>query len=902
MFEPVATGLAATRISAQELAEVERHLDAMRAPRDEVERLNEHDAAFHRAMIAATGNATLTTLLEGISSRTLPPASGAVWSTTTPPTVRTTAPRPGAARPDGGDLGLRSGSATRPIASSPSAPDGSTPKPWHAREKGRPGMPVHSIHDTEPASRWEDAFLSGNGEYGIMVFGHPHRERIVHNHHRYVLPNGSLGMRPPAVADRLEHVRDLLLAGEREQAQREFSDGREIAWTQAFHPGHVLHLDAPTAGRVDQYRRVTDFTTGEVRVTWSDGDQQWARRAFVSRTDAVAVVEMTGPQLDVDVRLSGDLQGRPPEVAVTTSAQANGGGEASLAVVGTYPAGLGAAGFIGVTRVVASGGHVTVEGDVARVQGATRVVLLTRMDRSAAPPRPDALQAALAELPADYSELLARHAAVHGALYARAELDLGVPENARRLPVRELIARADAKVLDAALVEAMFHSGRYLLLSSCGVLPPRLTGLWLGAWGAAWSGDFTTDANINLQMAGVVTTGMPELMDSYTALISGQIEDWRTNARTIYGARGVLAPNRTDGEHGMLFHLNDEWPFPMWVASTDWLLFPLYEYWQATGDDDFLARTLAPWLVEAAVFFEDVLTREDSEGHIVIVPSYSPEVGPRDGRGMSGVNATMDIAAARHALTTAADVCAHLGIEQEATSRWLALAKRLPPYRVDDHGALAEWAWPGLETAESHRHVSHLYPVWPLHDITPDDTPDLAEAAREALLRRGDENLSAHGSLHRALAAARLQDSETARVNLLKILGRNMVFRSLMTSHNPDLDIYNADAAHCLPAVVVEMLVDSRPGIVELLPALPPEWTNGSLRGIATRTGVALDELSWDTEDGMVRAVLTSAEEQSITLVCRGAQDADARRQHVDLPARTPVTVIVRLASDSTSG
>jgi alpha-L-fucosidase 2 len=103
-------------------------------------------------------------------------------------------------------------------------------------------VPVHGIHDTAPADRWEDAFLSGNGEYGIIVFGHPHRERIIHNHHRYVLPNGSRGMRPPAVAPRLERVRDLILAGERERAQHEFSDGRQMAWTQPFHPGHVLHV------------------------------------------------------------------------------------------------------------------------------------------------------------------------------------------------------------------------------------------------------------------------------------------------------------------------------------------------------------------------------------------------------------------------------------------------------------------------------------------------------------------------------------------------------------------------------------------------------------------------------------------------------------------------------------
>ncbi|MEU1178670.1 glycoside hydrolase N-terminal domain-containing protein [Streptomyces sp. NPDC005820] len=755
-------------------------------------------------------------------------------------------------------------------------------------------MPVHSIHDTRPADRWEDAFLSGNGEVGVMVFGHPHRERIVHNHHRYVLPNESLGMRPPAVADRLEHVRDLLLAGERERAQRAFSDGRALAWTQPFHPGHVLHLDAQAVeGPVRGYRRVTDFTTGEVSVTWSDGERDWARRAFVSRTDAVAVVEITGPRLALSIRLSGELPGRPSEVTLSTSAHAAGDAEASLAIVGVYPPGPGAAGFAGVSRVVISGGRITVEGDVARVEGAARVVVLTRMDRSAPLPRVEALLAHLAELPADYDALLARHAPVHGELYNRAELDLGVPAGDRGLPVGELTARADAESLDGALVEALFHSGRYLLLSSSGVLPPRLTGLWLGAWGAAWSGDYTTDANINLQMAGAVLTGMPELIKPYAALIGGQIDDWRTNARTVYGTRGLLAPSRTDGEHGLLFHLDDDWPWAMWVAGADWLLFPLYEYWQATGDEDFLSDTLAPWLVEAAVFFEDFLTREDADGRVVLVPSYSPEVGPKDVRGVAGVNATMDVAAAWHALTTAAEVCAHLGIEQTAVGRWRALAERLPPYRVDGRGAIAEWAWPGLEIADDHRHISHLYPVWPLHDITPDGTPELAVAAREALLRRGDENMSAHGSLHRALVAARLKDGETARTNVLKILGRAMLFRSLMTSHNPNLEIYNADAAHCLPAVVVELLLDSRPGTVELLPALPPEWRSGSLRGIRTRAGLCVDELTWDIDKGVARTVLTSPRAREVVVMCRRGTD---QRHTVRLQPDTPATVIVSLA------
>ena len=763
-------------------------------------------------------------------------------------------------------------------------------------------MPVHSIHDTAPASRWEDAFLSGNGECGIMVFGDPHRERIVHNHHRYVLANGSLGLRPPAVAARLGHVRELILRGELEQAQREFSDGRELAWTQPFHPGHVLHIDAVDADEAARdYRRTVSFRTGEVTVQWGAAAGRWTRRAFVSRADAVTVLDISGPELNLDLRLSLDVPGRPPSIGVETRAWTTpDGAEAALAAFGRYPrdSGSSAVGFLGVTRLVAEGGAVTADADVVHVRGAHRVLLLTRMGRPHSEPDPEILRTSLAALPTDYDDLLERHTAIHGGLYAASTLDLGASDAERAMPVGELLKRTAGEVLDPLTAEALYHSGRYLLLSSSGTLPSRLTGLWLGQWGAAWSGDFTTDANINLQISSAILTGMPELLDSYTALIADQIEDWRTNAGTIYGARGILAPSRTDGEHGLLFHLDDEWPWAMWVAGADWLLLPLLEYWQATGDDKFLTGTLAPWLIEAALFFEDFLAEapRDDAGRYVLVPSYSPEIGPRGVRGVAGVNAAMDIAAARHALLTAAEACSHLDIEPEAAERWRTTASRLPDYRLDADGALAEWAWPGLETALDHRHISHLHAVWPLYEINPDQTPRLADAARLALLRRGDENLSAHGSLHRALCAARLKDTDTARTNLRKILDRNMIFRSLMTSHNPDLETYNADAAHTLPAVFAEMLVGSRPGSIELLPALPAEWARGSVRGLGTRAFAAVDELHWDLEDGSARVVLSCMREQSVVVSCRGG------RQVVDLPAGTPVGVTFQLkAAPSTS-
>lgn len=302
---------------------------------------------------------------------------------------------------------------------------------------------------------------------------------------------------------------------------------------------------------------------------------------------------------------------------------------------------------------------------------------------------------------------------------------------------------------------------------------------------------------------------------------------------------------------------------------------------------------LASLLVGAALFFEDFLTCTDDDGRVVLVPSYSPETGAA---GVAAVNATMDIAAARHALSAAVEVCERLGIEKDAVPRWRDLLGRLPPYRIDERGALAEWAWPGLDPEEDHRHISHLYPVWPLHDITPGTTPGLAKAALRALRLRGDENLSAHGSLHRALAAARLRDGDLAYANLRKILGNDMVFRSLMTAHNPGLEIYNADAAHTIPAVLIEMLVDSRPGMLEVLPALPDRFARGAVRGLASRAGVGVEELAWDLRAGTARVVLRSTVDRQVTLVCRRSPSLAAGRP-VDLLAGRPATVDITLGS-----
>ncbi|CAM5449988.1 hypothetical protein SALBM311S_04532 [Streptomyces alboniger] len=362
-------------------------------------------------------------------------------------------------------------------------------------------------------------------------------------------------------------------------------------------------------------------------------------------------------------------------------------------------------------------------------------------------------------------------------------------------------------------------------------------------------------------------------MEGYFDLVLGQLDHWRTNARNLYGARGFLAPSRTDGEYGHMLHFDGgDFPGHCWTGGADWLLQPLLEYYEITADQAFLRDRLGPALMELALFYEDFLTRTDANGKAVFVPSFSMENAPGSTGEYLSVNATGDITAGRHALGAAIDAAGALGVEQgsgEGVERWTALLDRIPDYRINEDGALAEWSWPGLTDHYDHRHIQHLYGVWPLHEINPEERPDLVPPALRALELRGDQNLSAHGSLHRALAAARLKDGAKVYDNLRKIIGGDMLFRSLMTSHNPGRHICNADAANALPAVLAEALLHTRPGVLELLPALPEQWDKGTITGLRARGGIRVHSLDWDLSDGTTTVTVTSDRTQDVTLISR---------------------------------
>ncbi|MFD4550931.1 glycoside hydrolase N-terminal domain-containing protein [Streptomyces sp. NPDC058466] len=697
--------------------------------------------------------------------------------------------------------------------------------------------PARGTWEPLPAARWEDAFLSGNGTHGAMVFGDPNSDRVIVNHHRLVRPNGSAQARPPALAGRLADLQDRLLAGD-VTAGEDFTDGRPLLWVQPYHPAFQVRLRRPAA-EWSGYRREVDFSTGVVGAECGS----WRSEVFVSRADDVVVQYVTESDLTVEVTLDHRLPGAPTGLTVGHSAVLAPDG-ALLTLRARYPdSGLA---YTGVTLVVTDGPTRAALSGV-RVEGARSLLLLTRVRRHAGEldvlAEARALRALLPQGDSHagtgpgpdafgYARLLARHTALHRSAYLRTALDLHADDAERALPGSELLRRPKSP----ALLERLFAAGRYHLLSAAGTLPPRLTGLWTADWDTAWSGAFTTDANLNLQTASAAAAALPEVTEAHAALIHGQLTHWRENARTVFGTRGVVAPAHTDGESGLVHHLSREYPLHVWTAGADWLLKPLVDHDETRGARD---PRLGAALAEVAYFYEDFLTRTDDAGQLVIVPSYSPENRPANA-GWVTLNAAMDLSAARHALRTAAGY--HPGTED--AERWRALAGRLPPHRVNAEGALAEWAWPGLDDTYHHRHLSHLYGVWPLDEINPYDTPELAAAAHRALELRGPENDSAHGHLHHALVAARLRDGARVAGALDNVLAGDYFHTSLMSAHYPNRHVYNADAAHTLPAVLIEMLVQSTPERLVLLPALPAAYPTGRLRGVRTRFGAEID-LTW---------------------------------------------------------
>jgi alpha-L-fucosidase 2 len=773
-------------------------------------------------------------------------------------------------------------------------------------------IPNTCLYLKTPASwwgaRWREALPSGNGTLGAAVYGAVHDERVLLTHED--LWHGVKTQELPDVSACLPEVRELLAEGNAARADRVLADKLdecgyepEIGYPL---PLADLRLRMPVHKGFRNYRRVLDMGTGEVAVEWKDGETACRRRLFVSRPDDLVVmgIDCTGGDLEVDFWLSlHDLSDRRKWMGVESplpervETVAREGGWIRYAARNDDGMDFGA-----VVRVVTDG-TVIAKDDTLFVREGTQAMVLIRMfvgqDRQVAWP---AIKRQLGRIHGSYDELLLRHAAVHGEMFHRVRLDLGATLDERERSNEELLLEAYQGESPAALIEKMWAFGRYLLISSSrsGGQPCHLHGNWFGEYEGFWAFNM---ANENLQMIywQALPGNLAETILPVFDYFDRMLDDFRTNARRLYGCRGIYVPAVTTPPSGLLKTVSPH--IIHWTGAAAWIAHHYFEYFSYTGDKKFLRERALPFLRETAQFYEDFFTT-DAEGFLVSAPSNSPENTPGnywDGQGMGSamettINATMDFALAKEVLTNLLEGVRLTGLYADEVPVWEEMLGRIPPYQVNADGAVREWMHPFFEDNYHHRHMSHIYPVFPGIEVTAENDPELFAAFETAIRKRlqiGISEQTGWSLAHMARVFARMRDGDQA-LECLDLLARSCVMNNFFTTHNDwrgmgigvDLEWapFQIDANMGWTSAVQHMLLSSADGRIHLLPALPKKWVRGSVRGMRARSGI---EVSITWEDG--------GREVAVELISPGR----AQRVTVVPPQDHREGVEVELAADS---
>jgi len=754
---------------------------------------------------------------------------------------------------------------------------------------------------------WPTAFLAGNGKIGIMVLGKPRNEIVVFNDRGFNLSNGTVRSFDQVRAADLETIRNDCAAGN-------FAEADKLAATAPHykgggdgsrHPGYGMFITIPPAGEVHDYLRTCDFRTGEITVKWTDDRGDWIRKAFVSRKDNVDVQLLTAPtkgSLTCSIRLDTDPgMGLPKDMQFASTASPD-----VLTIRAKYKPKLDV-GYEGVTRVVVSGGTCSVDGSTLNVADARSVLLISRtakyFDHCEDQWNKEEIQKDLATLPANYDALFKAHVAVHEPIYDRVKIDLGASPEERAKTNEDLLAeQKTSDVPVPALWERIFDAGRYYFLSaSSDQTPPDLLGMWNGDCRAGWGGFYHLDANLNLQVGGGNIGDMPEAMEGYFKTNEAWRADFETNARKLLGCRGMVAAGNTPGpQSGLISGISEFYPYQYATGEEDWLLYPFWEHYLITGDQEFLRNRLYPLLKDMGEFYEDFLVKEDANGKYILAGSVSPENQPSNLKVSLVNNSVFDLSGARFALTTLIQTCNILGLDQGPggdVEKWTKILNKLPPYRINNDGALQEWAWDSLDDpGYGHRHSSHLLPAWPYREITPESDPVLYKAALTALAKKDEHLIGAgHGILHDGFIAAVLKNDESVRNKIMRLTKEDFYFYSLFSSHNAKHDIFCADTCNAVPGIMMEMLVSSEPGRLEFLPALPLELAKGSISGVKGRCRVTVENLTWDKSAHTASSVIRSNIDQSITLIERDGIDGIKTDATVSDSPFGPIARVIQL-------
>lgn len=711
------------------------------------------------------------------------------------------------------------------------------------------------------ASVWEDAFVVGNGIQGIMPVNDSTSERFICTHeelfirgwdrHKVVVPKTAHLMPQVRYLMEIGHTdeADELVTGEADRQLQKM--GARQRWPLIPHPAFDLCVDWGGKERKG-FRRQLDLEVGEGKSQWQYTNGFLEESYFSSRIHQVNVVRFKGKN-GKRLNLLLSLDETPGRDGVHFEHNlANAFKEIKKEVDSgwlTYHVAysLDSGGYDGVARVILRGGHMYQKGAALQIENAKEVLVLIRIVPWDTESLSDiySIKEDLSELPTDYQVLLEAHAKKHGEIFRRMQLDLGGAENWKKNSVEEILRSVRENGISPVFLEQVAAMGRYLLISSCGKYPPPLQGIWGGTWKPAWIGGFVWDSNINLAISAASMSNLQECAETYATYVEHLLSGWRLNAQNYLGCRGFIVAHYNDPENGYLTHFGHGFPWMFWSGGAGWNIRPLYEYAMLMGNKTFLKEKVFPLYKEMANFYEDYL-RLEADGMFHICPSISPENTPVGSNTWLSKDATMDVAIAKevfYLLREMGEVCGATPAEMQ---KWRIYLEKLPNYRVNSDGALAEWIDDKYVDVYNHRHNSHLYPLFPGFELVGENVDiKLQKAANVALDKRFEFDVtSAHGLIHLALQAARLKRLDVVQTNIDRFSRRGYLYGSLVTSHEPNHQIYNLDAILSFPRLLMEMLAFTKKGYLEVMPAWPVSYPDGTLKGMRIYGGHTLD-ITW---------------------------------------------------------
>ena len=704
----------------------------------------------------------------------------------------------------------------------------------------------------KPAAKWTEAVPVGNGRIGAMVLGGTEDERLQINEstlwgggpHDYTNPNAYA---------HLDEIRQMIFAGKLDEAQK-LSEGLmgKPKLLMPYQPFCDVRLHFPGHARATEYHRDLHLDDAVAETSYKAGAVTFRREVFASYPDQVLVIRITASQPgQLTFRVAMDSP--QAETRVTTTAKD------TLELTGqiqprqnppqSWTGSWDEPGmrFAAVLKVLSEGGSVHNSEEHLEVSGASAVTILFSNATSFKNYRDisgDALAAAQSYLESAsthaYDSLRQRHIDDFRSLFSRVQLQLGEDQSTESTDQR---IQEFAENQDPTLLALYFEFGRYLLISSSrpGGQPANLQGVWNEDMLPAWSSKMTTNINLEMNYWQADAGDLWETQEPLWSLIRDLRVTGAETARVDYHSKGWVLHHNTD-----LWRATTpvDGPWGLWPMGGVWLVNQMWEHYEFSGDRNFLRREAYPAMKEAAEFvlgtMMEASPRTPSAGRLVTNPSTSPENNYSLNGQQYGLTygPTMDIELIRELFKNCRRTAELFGTDAGFAKELDRAEKRLPPLQIGKRGQLQEWIEDYDESEPQHRHVSHLYALYPGNDISLKTTPDLAAAAKKSLELRGDGG-TGWSTVWRVALWARLHNAEHA-YNNLKILINTNTLPNMFDLCPP----FQIDGNLGGPAAIAEMLIQSTPDEITVLPALPRQWSSGSLKGARVRGGAKVD-ITW---------------------------------------------------------